>query len=155
VAGERVSCNGLAIPGTGYNFHIDLPATVVSGKVVTCTYTSGKTAATFTFTAPLAPAILSPQEGARVPRSKHTLVSYRVSQQWAFYIIALGPSSKVWTPSSAAQPNPVTLDTSAVSLGPGSVALNQFFTLSDLRGPAFRAVEGQGEAVCANQVRWV
>ncbi len=87
--------------------------------------------------------------------SKHTLVSYRVSQEWAFYIIAIGPTIKAWTPTAAAQPNPMMLDTSTFPPGPGSIALNQFFTLSDLRGPEFQAVKGQGGATYAIQVTWV
>jgi hypothetical protein len=155
VAGEHISCDGVALPSYGTNFDVKWPAEVVSGHVVTCTYTSGNASATFTFTAPLAPAILSPQEGALVSRSRYTLVSYRISQAWAFYAIALGPSIKAWTPWAAGQPNPVTLDTSGFPPGGGSLALNQFFTLADLRGPAFGSVEGRGGAQYAIQVSWV
>lgn len=87
--------------------------------------------------------------------SKRALVSYRVSQAWAFYIIVLGPTIKAWTPTAEVQPNPVMLDTSAFPPGPGSLGLNQFFTLSDLRGPDFRSVEGRGEALYAIQVSWI
>ncbi len=155
VAGERLACNSLALAGYGTNFDLKVPADVFSGKLVTCTYTSGTRAATFTFTAPLAPAILSPQDDAQVARSPQTPVTYRLSPDWAFYVIALGPSTKAWTPTALSQPNPVLLDTSALSPGFGSVALNQFFTLSDLRGPDFQSVEGRGEATYAIQVTWV
>ena len=132
-----------------------MPAALFSGKLVTCTYTSGTRAATFTFTAPLAPAIIAPRDDAQVARSPQTPVTYRLSPDWAFYVIALGPSRKAWTPTALSQPNPVLLNTSALSPGPGSVALNQFFTLSDLRGSEFQAVEGRGEATYAIQVTWV
>ncbi len=126
-----------------------------SSKLVTCTYTSGTRAATFSFTAPLAPAILSPQDGAQVARSSQTPVTYRLSPDWAFSLVALGFSTKAWTPTALSQPNPVLLNTSALSPGTGSLALNQFFTLSDVRGPAFEAVEGRGGAIYAIQVTWV
>jgi hypothetical protein len=155
VAGERLVCNGLDLPNYGTNFDLKVPAALFSGKLVTCTYTSRARAATFTFTAPLAPAILSPQDGAQVARSRQTPVTFRLSPDWAFYVIALGPSTKAWTPTALPQPNPVLLNTSALSPGPGSVALNQFFTLSDLRGPEFQAVDGRGQATYAIQVTWV
>ncbi len=155
VAGERLACNGLALPSYGTNFDLKVPSELFSGKLVTCTYTSGTRAATFSFTAPLAPAILSPQDGAQVARSLQTPVTYRRSPAWAFYVIALGFSTKAWTPTALSQPNPVLLNTSALAPGTGSITLNQFFTLSDVRGPAFQAAEGRGGAIYAIQVTWV
>ena len=154
-AGEQISCNGIALAGYESNFHLKVPSEVYSGKLVTCTYTSGKTSATFTFTAPLAPIILSPQENAQVARSTHTPVRYRISPDWAFYVIALDPPKKAWTPEAAAQPNPVLLDTSAFPAGPGSIAIHQLFTLPDLHGPDFQSVQGQGGAHYRMEVTWV
>jgi hypothetical protein len=155
VAGERLACNGLALPSYGTNFDLKVPYELFSSKLVTCTYTSGTRAATFSFTAPLAPAILSPPDGAQVARSSQTPVTYRLSPDWAFSLVALGFSTKAWTPTALSQPNPVLLNTSTLAPGTGSLALNQFFTLSDLRGPAFQAVEGRGGAAYAIQVTWV
>lgn len=155
IAGEHISCNSLAVPGYGSNFDLKAPSEIFSGKLITCMYTSGKTSATFTFTAPLAPTILSPHENAQVTHSSRMPVRYRISQDWAFYVIALDPPKKAWTPEAAAQPNPVLLDTSAFSPGPGSIAIHQFFTLPDLRGPEFQSAQGQGSAEYGIQVTWV
>jgi hypothetical protein len=156
VAGEHLSCNGLAVPGYGSNFYLKVPSETFSGKLITCTYASGKTSATFTFTCPLSPTILSPQDNTQVTRSSRTSVSYRISPDWAYYVIALSPPQKVWTPEAPAQPNPVMLDTSAFSPGPGSIAIHQFFTVHDLRGPAFQSVQEQGSvAVYEIEVTWV
>jgi len=156
VAGEHITCNGLTIPSFGANFNLKAPSATFSGKLVTCVYYSGKTSATFSFTAPLAPAILSPQEGAQVRRGRQTPVSYRVSPDGPYYVIALDAPQKAWTPTSASQPNPVMLNTSAFPAGPGSIAINQFFTLPDLRGPAFQSVqEGAGNAQYEIAVNWV
>jgi hypothetical protein len=156
VAGEHITCNGLTVPGLGANFNLKVPSETFSGKLVTCTYSSGKTSATFSFTSPLAPAILSPQDGARVARGTQTPVRYRVSPDGSYYVIALGPSQKAWTPTSAALPDPALLNTSAFSAGPGSIVLNQYFTLTDLRGPAFHSVQqSSGTAVYAIAVTWV
>ncbi|HEY7124598.1 MAG TPA: hypothetical protein VH540_11650 [Ktedonobacterales bacterium] len=157
-AGESVSCNGMTLPGYGTNFNLKVPSEVFSGKLVTCVYTSGKTSATFSFTAPLAPVILSPKENARVPHSKRTPVTYRISQDREFYVIAIGPTTggmtKAWTPTATRQPNPVLLDTSAFQPGAGSIAMNQLFPLSDLRGPDFQSVQGNGGAEYEIQVTW-
>lgn len=155
VAGEHITCNGLAVPGFGSNFDLKVPSETFSGKLITCTYYSGKTSATFSFTCPLAPAILSPQENAQVPRSKQTPVRYRISPDGPFYVIALRAPQKAWTPNAASQPNPVMLDTSAFSAGPGSIAINQYFTLPDLRGPAFQSVHQEsGEGTYEIEVSW-
>ncbi len=157
-AGESVSCNGMALSGSGTNFYLQVPAEVLSGKLITCIYTSGKNSAPFSFTAPLAPAILSPKEHARVPHSKRTPITYRISQDREFYVIAIGPPTggmtKAWTPTTTEQPNPVLLDTSAFQPGDGSIALNQLFPLSDLRGPDFQSVQGNGGAEYEIQVTW-
>jgi hypothetical protein len=156
MAGEQIACNGIALPGYGSNFNLKVPSVVFSGKLVTCIYTSGTTSATFSFTAPLAPTILSPQENAQITRSSRTRVSYRLSPDWAYYVIALGPPKKAWTPEAPAQPNPVLLDTSAFSPGAGSIAIHQFFTVRDLSGPDFQSVQEQeGDAIYAIQVTWV
>jgi hypothetical protein len=155
VAGEHISCNGFPIQGYGANFNGKASTAVFAGQPVTCIYTSGDTSATFSFTAPLAPAILSPQEHARVTRSAHTPVRYRISQDQPFYVIALGPNTKAWTTTAANQPNPATLDTSAFQPGDGAIALNQLFTLTDLSAPDFQSAQGQGSAEYEMPVSWV
>lgn len=156
VAGEHITCNCLAVPGFGTNFELQVSSATFSGKLITCTYSSGKTSATFTFTCPQAPAILSPQEGAQVKRGKQTPVQYRIAPDGPYYLIALDPPQKAWTPTAASQPNPVTLNTSAFPAGPGSIAISQYFTLPDLRGPAFQSVEEiAGSAEYEIAVNWV
>jgi hypothetical protein len=155
MTGEHISCNGLPIQGYGANFNGKASTAVFAGQPITCIYTSGDTSATFSFTAPLAPAILSPQENAQVTRSTRTPIRYRISQDQPFYVIALGPNTKAWTPTAANQPNPATLDTSAFQPGAGAIALNQSFTLADLSAPDFQSAQGQGNAVYEMQVNWV
>jgi hypothetical protein len=159
--GESVTCNGVALPGYGTNFDLKVPSEVFSGKLVTCTYAAGKTSATFSFTCPLAPAIFAPQEHAKVPHSKQTAISYRISQDQPFYLIAIGPGpttgtiTKAWTPTGTSQPNPAILNTSAFQPGVGDIALTQFITLSDLRSPDFRLVQSVGNAEYEIEVTWV
>jgi hypothetical protein len=156
---ERVVCNGVVLPNYRANFDLKVPSEVFSGKHVTCTYISGAASATFSFTCPLAPIIFSPQENAHVPRSQHTAINYRASQDQALYIIAIGPTTggmtKAWTPTGTSLPNPVVLDTSAFQPGSGSITMRQYLTYSDLRGPDFHSVQWYGDAEYGIQVIWV
>ena len=82
-------------------------------------------------------------------------LTYRLSPDHDYYVIALDPPQKAWSPTAAHQPNPILLNTSAFPPAPGSIALNQFFTLSDLHAPSLQSAQGQGSAEYAIQVTWV
>jgi hypothetical protein len=156
---ERISCNGVALTNYRAAFDLKVSSEVFSGKRVTCTYTSGAASANFSFTCPLAPAILSPQEHAQVSHSRRTPVNYRASQDQTFYIIAIGPTTggmtKAWTPTGTSQLNPAILDTSAFQPGSGSITLVQYLAHSDLRGPDFHSVQWHGDAQYGIEVTWV
>jgi len=126
-----------------------------AGKLVTCTYKSGQSLATITFTAPVASAILSPQENVALARSTRTAVTFRIGgHSTMFYVIALGPSSKAWSYPAGSSATGALLDTSAFAPGPGFVALNQFFDLPDLRGTGFQSLDAHGQATQQNSVTW-
>jgi hypothetical protein len=163
VRGERLTCNGIPLPGPGTAFDLQVPAETIGGKQVSCTYTSGAKSATFSFTVPPAPTILSPADGSRISRSRAAPVHFNVGgQNTMFYIIAIGVSSKSWMypfgdpPSHGAgnAPAQATLDTTTLAAGPGSINLRQSFTLADLRGPGFHGVDGNGEAFQVVSVTW-
>jgi len=155
VRGERLTCNGIWLPGPGTAFDLKVPAETIGGKQVACTYTSGARSATLVFTAPPTPTILSPADGSRVGRSHATLVRFQVGgQNTMFYITALGPGTKSWVFPSGSPPTQATLDTSALAAGSGSITLVQSFTLVDMRGAGFQRVEGNGEAVEVVSVTW-
>jgi hypothetical protein len=163
VRGERLSCNGTTLPGPGTAFDLKVPAETIGAKPIACTYTSGARSATLVFTAPPTPTILSPADGSRIGRSHATPVRFQVGgQNTMFYITALGPGTKSWVfpfgdPPTRAAGNPptqATLDTSALSAGPGSITLVQSFTLADLRGPGFQHVDGNGDGVQTLSITW-
>ena len=163
VRGERLSCNGISLPGPGTAFDLKLPADTIGGKQVVCGYTSGAKSATLLFTVPPVPAILSPADGSLVARGRATLVRFNVGgQNTMFYITALGTGTKNWIfpwgdPPTGATANPrteATLDTHALAAGSGSITLVQSFNLADLRGPDFQRVEGNGEGVAVISVTW-
>ncbi len=155
-ADERMTCNGAAGIRGGGGFDFKLPTEALAGKAVSCTYTSGKTSATVTFTTPVALAILSPQEHAQVTRGKSTVVRFRVGgSNTMFYAIALGPNTKSWTYPVGNPPTQAILDTSAFAPGKGFIALSQHFSLPDLHGAGFASLDGQGTAAQQIEVAWV
>jgi hypothetical protein len=156
VADERVTCNGIALPRGGGTFDLKVATDTFAGKLVTCTYMSGRSSATITFTAPVAPAILSPRENLALARSTMTAVTFRIGgHSTMFYVIALGRSSKAWSYPAGSSPTRALLDTSAFAPGPGFVALNQSFDLPDLRGTGFQSLDAHGQATQQNSVTWV
>ncbi len=140
----------------GGTFDLKVSTDTFAGKLVTCTYMSGRSSATITFTAPVAPAILSPRENVELARSVRTAVTFRISgHSTMFYVIALGRSSKAWSYPAGSSPTRALLDTSAFAPGPGFVALNQSFDLPDLRGTGFQSLDAHGQATQQNSVTWV
>ncbi len=156
VADERVTCNGVALQRGGGTFDVKVSSDAFASKLVTCTYTSGRSAATVAFTMPVAPTIVSPQDNVELARSTKTAVTFRIGgHSTMFYVIALGPSSKAWSYPVGTRPTQALLDTSAFSPGPGFVALSQSFDLPDLHGSGFQSVDAQGSATQQNRVTWV
>ena len=116
VADETVICNGVALQRGGGIFDMKLATETFAGKIITCTYRSGPSSATIVFTAPVGPAILSPQENANLARGPRTPVTFRVGgHSTMFYVIALGPNTKAWSDPVGTQPPQSFLDTSGFS----------------------------------------
>jgi hypothetical protein len=156
VADESVTCNGIALPRGGGTFDVKVPSDTFAGKLVTCTYMSGRSSATITFSAPVAPAILSPQENVALARSTRTAVTFRIGgHSTMFYVVALGPSSKAWTNPMGTRPTQALINTSTFLPGPGFVTLTQFFDLPDLRGTGFQSLDAHGQATQQNSVTWL
>jgi hypothetical protein len=72
-----------------------------------------------------------------------------------FYVIALGPNTKAWSDPVGTRPTQALLNTSAFSVGPGFIALNQFFDLPDLRGNGFQSLDAHGQATQQISLTWV
>src|SRR5437762_10561926 len=81
VADETVTCNGVALQRGGGIFDAKVSTEAFAGKLVACTYSSGRSSATIAFVAPLAPAILSPEENVELARSERMLVMFRIGGQ--------------------------------------------------------------------------
>ena len=160
VGHEQLLCNGKAMPVHQQyaSFQlVDAPTRTLEGKTMNCTYRVGKTSTTFSFTVPRAPVIRSPQDGAQVPRSTRTVVSYDYNEQAGklFGMVALGPGAKTFTdhvdPSMQ-----VTLDTSAFPSGEGSFSLSQALAAKvTQRGEPFQSLTAEGMANAMVTVTWI
>ena len=155
VADERLTCNGVDLPRGGGTFDVKVSTGTFAGKLVTCIYSSGRSSGTIAFSAPVAPAILSPQDNSVLARSARTAVSFRIGgQSTMFYVTALGPNTKAWSYPVGTRPTQAFLDTSAFSPGPGFIALSQSFDLPDLHGTGFQSLEAHGQVILENSVTW-
>lgn len=155
IADERVVCNGVTLQRFVGSFDAMVPTTTVAGKLLSCTYTSGHSSATFTLTVPAAPAILAPRNHAQVPREAQTVVQYRLPAGTVSGVVALAPAGKATADQGAAGNSQTLLDTRLLSPGSGSVALAMDLTLPNMPNPGFKSLRVRGEAMTMVAVTWV
>ena len=162
VGHEQLVCNGKVMPiHQQYALFqlADAPTRTLEGKTMSCTYRVGTTSTTLSFAVPRAPVIRSPQDGAPVPRSTRTVVTYDYEKQAGklFGIVALGPGAKTLTtrldtPGSMQ----AMLDTSAFPTGEGSLSLSQALALSVMQtGAPFQSLTAEGMADAMVTVTWI
>jgi hypothetical protein len=157
---EQLMCNGRDMPVHQQYALFQLadgPTSTLEGKTINCIYSVSNVSTTFSFTVPRAPVIRSPQNGAQVSRSAHTVVTYDYNAQAGklLGIVALGPGAKTFTdyvdPSMQ-----VTLDTSAFPTGAGSLSLSQALAVSVTQtGSLFQSLTAEGMADALVTVTWV
>ena len=160
---EHLMCNGTAIPLHDQiaSFQIaEAPTRTLEGRTFTCTYSASGASATLTFTVPQAPAILSPQDQARVPRGTHTLITYEVQGGKGLGIVALGPGVGPGGKAIAQLDTPrnlqATVNTSAFPPGAGTIALTQQLAPQVTQtGMPFASLFTGGTAVAMIAVTWV
>jgi hypothetical protein len=162
VGHEQLMCNGKAMPvHQQYALFqlVDAPSRTLEGQTMSCTYRVSNTSTTFSFRVPRAPVIRSPQDGARVPRSTHTIViyDYDAPSGKLFGVVALGPGAKALSDHlNTPGPMQATLDTSAFPTGEGSLSLTQALTPRvALIGTPFRSLDAEGTATAQLTVTWI
>lgn len=159
---EELLCNGRAMPvHQQYALFqlVDAPSRTIEGKTMSCTYRGRNISTTFSFTVPRTPAIRSPQDGARVLRSGHTVVTYDYDAQGGklLGIVALGPGAKTVTDHlNTPGPMQATLDTSAFTTGEGSFSLSLALAPRvTWIGMPFRSLDAEGTANVMVTVTWI
>ncbi len=138
---------------------VDAPSKTLEDKTMSCTYRVRNISSTFSFTVPRTPAIRSPQDGARLLRSVHTVVTYDYDVQGGklLGIVALGPGAKTLT-DHLNPPGPIqaTLDTSRFPTGEGSFSLSQEIAPRvTWTGMPFRSLAAEGTANAIVTVTWI
>jgi hypothetical protein len=146
VAGEQVICNGVALSNNDSSFDGFAPLAVGS-LPNTLRYVRQGTATEVRFTLPPAPVILSPQVGARVPRSPPVTVTYEAgSGEWV-QVLAYrdAPAGHPRMPVIQSQPQPDTgvyadFDVHAVEAGPGGLLVCRAFAMRVIDAGEFQSV---------------
>jgi hypothetical protein len=159
---EELLCNGraMAVHSQYALFQlVDAPSKTLEGNTMSCTYRVRNISSTFSFTVPRTPAFRSPQDGARVLRSVHTVVTYDYDVQGGklLGIVALGPGAKTVT-DHLNPPGPIqaTLDTSRFPTGEGSFSLSQEIAPRvTWTGMPFRSLAAEGTANAMVTVTWI
>lgn len=159
---EQLLCNGKAMPVHQQYalFQLaDAPSQSLAGKLMSCTYRVNTHTTTFSFVVPGTPVILSPHEGASVPRSTHTVVSYNYDARSGKLdgVVALGVLAKTVSKQlNTPGPMQTSLDTSAFPSGKGSLVLTEELTpRASWTGEAFRSLSAEGTASASVAVTWI
>jgi hypothetical protein len=162
VGNVQLLCNGKTLPVHQQYalFQLaDASTNTLEGQTMNCTYRVGKISTMFSFMVPRAPVIRSPQDGAHVSQSTHTVVTYDYDAQDGklFGIVALGPGAKTLTDHlNIPGPMQATLDTSTFPTGEGSFSLTQALAPRVAwTGTPFRSLDAEGTATAQVTVTWI
>lgn len=155
--GETLACAGAApmILG-GKHITLNYPTAAVAGKPLACTYTSKGHTAQFQVLLSPAPQLLSPTQGANVPRQSALLVIYRDTSGNAEIdafsgadIPPVDTSAKITTPGS------MTINTTNFTAGPGQIEIQETPAVRVLSTGGFHSLTVQPNAFAEVQVTWV
>lgn len=155
VADEQIVCNNVTLQRFVGSFEASFPTAAVAGKSLTCTYTSGQASTSFTLTLPVAPAILSPPDQARVSREAHTVVRFQAPAGSVTGVVALAPASKAVAHQDTMSSSQAILDTRPLAAGAGSISLTEDLALPASPNPGFKSFRVRGTAMTMVAVTWV
>ncbi|HEV2237256.1 MAG TPA: hypothetical protein VGR57_11400 [Ktedonobacterales bacterium] len=161
VGTATLTCNGQALSMTRplNDQQVQAPTATLAGQVYRCVYQVGTSATEFSFTLPQAPRILSPQDGASVPRGAAVTVIYQQGGQVA--LLPVDAHGNHGTCSVTA--TQATCDTRSLAAGPGSIRLTESVTpgaasapipTAATSGPAFQTVSIGYTVLTAVLVTW-
>lgn len=155
---ERLVCNGKAVSlrGQSQDNQIAGPISALSGQTFRCTYSAAHTTATLTFTVPPAAVISTPQQQARLPRSKNTRVVYETQGGTLMGIVASGTEAKAIARLATPVEGQASVDTSSFPTGVGSIALTETRVISITQtGTPFTALYARGDVLASIDVTWI
>lgn len=155
VGDEQVACDGASLTRYVGAYEVVVPTASISGKTVTCVYRSGATSATVTLVIPTAPDIVSPRDGARIPRGTATVLTYQTPPGMLQAVVATGPKSKALPSAGAVSATQATIDTNLLAAGAGALTLTEDLDLQTPQSTPFRSFKLQGSAMTMIQVTWL
>lgn len=155
--GETFACDGAAPMILGDKYIIlKYPTAAVAGKPLACAYTSKGHAAQFQVLLPPAPQLLSPTQGANVPRQTALLVTYRDTSGNAEIDAFSGANiPPVDTSVKIISPGSMTIDTTNFTAGPGRIEIQETPAARVLSTGGFHSLIVQPNAFAVVQVTWV
>jgi hypothetical protein len=156
VGTASLTCNGQAMSLTQRlgEVPVSIPTATAAGRVYRCTYQVGHSISTFAFTIPQPAVILSPLDGAHLPRGAAITLRYQLSG--IVSPLAVGPNGTYG--SCSARPNVMqaTCDARKLAAGPGAIRLTQATSLQPAEtGPSFHSAIVQVTNMTAVLVTWV
>lgn len=156
IAGEQVTCAGIAMKAFTGSFENAVPTSSVAGKTVTCIYTYGRQSAPFSFKVPAGIIILAPQERQRVPRAVGTRISFTGGVDNTLWVVAISPNMKAVAKPGDITPTSAQLDTSVLSAGQGSIALTDpnSIPVAEIQAGQFQSVTASARRMASVSVVW-
>jgi len=156
VAGEQITCNDVVLKSFTGSFEIEFRTASIAGKAMTCVYRSGQQSGSLTVGIPQALVILAPSDHQQVHHGSGTTVRYTGARDTNLWVVALSPNAKAVAESNQITTTGATLDTSALGIGDGSIALTDpsNFPLTEIQGPRFQSVAGSARRMTMVAVVW-
>lgn len=157
IAGERVTCNDVALKRFTGSFEGEFLTASIAGKSMSCVYKSRQQSAPFTVGVPQALVILAPLDHEQVRRSPHTTVRYSGGLETNLWVVALSTNAKAVAQSNDITATSATLDTRALGAGEGSIALTDpsSLPLTAIQGAQFQSDGGSARRMTMVAVVWV
>ncbi len=153
VGAERVVCDGKALTRYPGEFSGTMPTASVAGKTLTCVYTSGATSTSVTLAIPQPPVIVSPHDGARIPRATTTTITYQIPPGSLAGIVATGHGKALPAPGAMTATR-ATIDTSGLANGAGIISLREDLTLPTPT-TTFKSLHVSAYAITLVNVTWL
>lgn len=153
VAGERVTCGGVAMKAYVGSFESHLSIATVAARNLSCTYSWKGGSAPLVIGVPSALTVLVPMEHQAVARGRETVVRFAGATGGEIWVVALSPSAKANATTTIGQ---AVLDTTRLAAGEGSIAVTDAnnIALTSVQGPAFQSLTGSLRRMTSVAVVW-
>jgi hypothetical protein len=154
VAGEEVSCDGVAFEHFPAALGRDVATSSIAGRSVKCVYISGQQSTAFAITVPEQLKILTPGNRERVHRGPRTVISYQ-GRVTTLSVRAVGGNAQVGALPDSITMTSAVVDTSSMQTGDGFIEITEPCFGIEVQGSAFQSVSGYECATAIVAVVWL